>query len=229
MTEEEAKEKLCAPDVGHEVIVVSGRKHPKGLRGTVRWMGLGEYGPSVGFLVPGEPKLRYTSPNNLRRIYPGLEPEDSPEGGWVALWEALQNNTRPPKKGDIVRTQKECGEVFWVKGERVGFKSQNGGQAIWADLKELEVQVGASWEPCVLHITAIPAGKNPPSPAGKPEPAEVYHIGTSMGDLPYPFSEIRFVVRRRGEKNFSARGSDDVEICTLPEESVLKFLPMRFD
>jgi len=244
MTEQDAKNELLAQRMGAEVVVVAGRKIPLGVRGILRWSGQGNFGPSVGISVPGEPKLLYTSPNNLSVVFPGLSPGEEPEGGWVGLWEEVQKNIRAPKKGDTVRADTKegsvIGEVFWVSGIRFGLKPSGATEGIFVDIDKLEsLTPEGAWKPCITPVRAVPAGKAP-APAGfqdlslededvpgvsqNPSLRETYELDKPL-DLPPPFSEITHFTRKAGEKFFSARDKNGEEICSLPEDTVWGLLP----
>ncbi len=242
MTEQEAKNALLTLEKGRDIVIVAGKKHPKGLRGTVRWYGMGDYGPSLGFLVPGEQKLRYTSPSNVQGIFPGLNPGDEPEGGWVALYEEVKNNTTVPKRDDVVR----CfvnevgwveGAVFWTGEGRVGFKVQGQTEGIFVGLEEAQILMGdGSWKSCKVPVRAVPKGLAP-APSGfrdlsledddnstsapashKQEEKKSTFTLLSPLSLPPPFCDIRQFVPKNGM--YVALDQNGEEICVLPEETV---------
>ena len=243
MTEQDAKNELLAQRLGAEVVVVAGRKIPLGVRGILRWSGQGNFGPSMGISVPGEPKLLYTAPHNLSVLFPGLGPGETPEGGWVKLWEEVQSGITVPKRDSVVRSLVKDvgwvqGVVFWSQDGRVGFKPQGQTEGIFASLEDSQILMGdGSWKPCKVPVRAVPAGKAP-APAGfkdlslddgedspKNSPLrETYGLDKPL-DLPPPFSEITHFTRKAGEKFFSARDKNGEEICTLPEDTVWGLLP----
>ena len=254
MTEQDAKNELLSPRMGAEIEVVAGKKIPLGSRGIVRWAGQGSYGPIIGIAFPADPHLQYTSPNNVEGVFPGLSPGETPEGGWIKLWEEVRGSIRPPKKGDCVRALTQdgpvIGTVFWTSDTRVGVRVSSDTEGIFADLERLEsLTPEGAWKPCVTPVRAVPAGKAP-APVGFKDLSvddddaqggsscqnpslretswetswETYRLDKPL-DLPAPFSEITQFTRKVGEKFFSARDKNGEEICTLPEDTVWGLLP----
>ena len=217
MTEDEAKAKLIPPvQKGAAVVVTRGRKVPHGTFGVVRWEGDGEWGPRVGLSVEGEEKLVYTAHKNVESVYPGLQPNQRPDGGWVELYNRVQREQLLPQKGHRV-LHKESGlegDVFWVgndAGDRLGFKTAatKDGPAvtIWADAGEVwmlsggikvEYKTRIEAHPCVVQM------------------AHIKVIGLEA--LPFPFNEITVLepVPSGGYRGLNARG----EFVTTLSESV---------
>ena len=209
MTEDEARAKLI-PSVqkGTTVVVSRGRKVPRGTVGVVKWEGDGEYGPRVGLAVEGEDKLVYTAHKNVDSIYPGLLPGQTPEGGWVELYARVQREQLLPQKGHRVkhRDSKQVGTVFWVQGDRIGFKTDTK-VTCWADAEEvwllsgpLEVQLDYR-----VVIPAVP---------------EVLRIAVDGRSLPTPFNEITTLERcLNGYRGLNSR---DEYVATVPSDVALK-------
>jgi len=184
--EEEAQEELKKVVNGREVIVVKGRKVPVGTRGIVRWTGATEWGYRVGIAVTGQDKLTYTSISNCEAVVVGLEPDETPVGGWAAYRDAVlaaENATiaSRPKKGHRVRIIADGtkGTLFWLNGDRCGVdprpvKEQRGRcpDPLWLPLTEVERLDGSR-----STTVAIPL----PVPAPK------------KAVLPAPFNEVCFV------------------------------------
>ncbi len=212
MTEDEARAKLI-PSVqkGTTVVVVRGRKVPRGTIGVVRWEGDGEYGPRVGLAVEGEDKLVYTAHKNVEAVYPGLLPGQTPEGGWVELYTRVQREQLLPQKGHRVkhRDSEQVGTVFWAQGGRIGFKTDatkaGAGVTNWADACEVWMLSG----PMGVHVeyvTEVPA-----VPAGK------ILLEVDSASLPAPFNEIKYLdpLLQGGYRGLNGRRE---YVATLPEE-----------
>lgn len=216
MTEEEAKAKLIPPvQKGATVVVARGRKVPHGTVGVVRWEGDGEWGPRVGLSVEGEDKLVYTAFKNVDSVYPGLQPDQRPDGGWVELYDRVQREQLLPQKGHRVLHKDSGleGDVFWVgndAGDRLGFKT--GGYCapavtVWADASEVWLLSGGIK---VDYKTLIPA---------QPCLAQMAHVEVvGLRSLPFPFNEITALepVPSGGYRGLNARG----EFVTTLSEGV---------
>lgn len=144
--EKEAEAELKQIRKGVEAIVVKGRKVPRGTRGTIIWTGGGNHGPRVGLKGPGDANPHWTAEDNVEAIIPGLEPGETPEGGWVAFRNATRKAQTDweasfPVKGDRVRILASGveGKVFWAKAERLGVKRPKSDDAIWCDAWEVVV------------------------------------------------------------------------------------------
>ncbi|MBQ73343.1 MAG: hypothetical protein CMJ67_10610 [Planctomycetaceae bacterium] len=207
MTEEEAKARLLPPvQKGALVVVVRGRKVPRGTMGVVRWEGDGDYGPRVGLAVEGEDKLVYTAYKNVDAVYPGLMPGQDPEGGWVELYERVQREQRLPMKGHRIehRDSGMKGKVFWAQGSRIGFKSDKG-VTNWSDAHEVWMLSGPM--ECRLdYVTEVPA-----------VPALRVLLEVDARSLPAPFNEIQYLdaLPQGGYRGLNGRRE---YVATLPEE-----------
>ena len=211
MTEDEARAKLIPPiQKGATVVVVRGRKVPRGTVGVIRWEGDGDYGPRVGLAVEGEDKLVYTAHRNVEAVYPGLAPGQTPEGGWVELHARVQRERLLPQKGHRIR-QRETGlegTVFWAQGDRLGFKTDTDdtgpGVTCWANAHEVWLLSG----PASLQMeykVVIPA-----------TPAETLRIAVEGRSLPAPFNEITTLERcSDGYRGLNARGE---YVATVPSD-----------
>jgi|TARA_R110000824_G_scaffold54351_24_gene149991 hypothetical protein len=179
--EKEAQEELKKVVNGREVVVVKGRKVPVGTRGLVRWMGATEWGYRVGIAVTGQPpkgfdpllnKLTYTSISNCEALVAGLEPNETPVGGWAAYRDAViaaetATIASRPKKGHRVRVIADGtkGTLFWINGDRCGVdtrpvKEQRGRspEPLWLPLDEVE-RLDGSRSTIVAAPVAVPAPK----------------------------------------------------------------------
>jgi len=229
-TDAEARDLLIgSPRKGDEVVVVKGRKVPIGTRGVLRWEGHGNYGPRVGIAVPGEPKLAYTAASNVEVVWPGLDPGQSPEEGWLDLWHRNQQGRYLPVVGHRVRTRDgvASGEVFWVSPDhvRLGFKPTPTSDAEWADTVDCErVRRDGSVANYVLKVTAVPEGGQDPA-KDKPVDAFVSFAvdPVKVAAFPHPFNAVwRLDLNpvSRTARAFDAQGDFLMEI---PERSLQQF------
>jgi len=131
MTEQEAKKSLLSKiKKGDEVYVTRGPQ--KGLRGAVKrvWdagketkveiLHLHDENPG-GF--PNEINLLETvSRKHVSRIWPGLEPNQDPKGGWCALLQRQENRHLVPAIGDLIlhRDTDEEGYVVLIEDGVLG-------------------------------------------------------------------------------------------------------------
>ena len=157
-----------------------------GTRGIVKWLGATEWGHRVGIAVPGNQKLVYTSIQNCEAVVQGLEPDETPVGGWAAYRDAViaaetAAIASRPKKGHRVRIIADGteGTLFWSNGERCGVdprpaKEQQGRcpNPIWLQVTELERLDGS-------RAITVPV----PVPVAAPKKAV----------LPAPYDTIRFI------------------------------------
>jgi len=226
MTEEEAKTRLLPPvDKGSYVVVIRGRKVPQGTHGTVRWCGDGEWGPRVGIAVAGKEKLVYTSLKNVDAVYPGLEPRQTPEGGWVNLLAQVERERFLPQKGHLVRhkTTAQEGPIFWISpnGEgRIGFRDKGvkgKDSAVWADIREI-MFLGEHGVP-LDYVDVIKATAEQPPPR-VPVPPN-HH-------LPHPFCDIRSL-QTLPDGQFAAFSATGGYIATLPAEAVEDHLYLQVE
>jgi hypothetical protein len=211
IAEAAAERELKAVRKGIEVIVVKGRKVPRGTRGIVRWEGGNDYGPRIGISVPGEDKLVYTSPSNCEALVAGLEPGETPAGGWAALLEATEKaeaarNAALPARGDRVRVL-DCGTegtVFWVKDGRYGIDPRPTGSKgrcetpIWANVAEIEDVNGAATMP------------------------ESVASATAETGLAYPYSHVRTLRLEAGV--WKAFSENNVHLLDLTTDGALHLL-----
>lgn len=174
----DAQEELTKVVVGREVIVVKGRKVPVGTRGVARWVGASDWGYRVGIAVAGQEKLTYTAYDNCKALVVGLEPDESPEGGWAAYRDAAiaaetATFASRPKKGHRVRVIADGteGTVFWINGDRCGVdtrpsKEQRGrcSDPLWVGLDAVE-RLDGSRSTTVVAPKAVPAAKKVVLPA----------------------------------------------------------------
>lgn len=174
----EARKDLKEVKTGREVVVIKGRKVPVGTRGIVRWLGATEWGYRVGIAVAGQAKLTYTSIQNCEALVAGLEPDETPVGGWAAYRDAVIAAERAtvdsrPNKGHRVRIIADGteGTMFWINGDRCGVdprpaKEQRGRcpNPIWVQVSEVERLNGAR-SVVVASPVAVPAPKKAVLPA----------------------------------------------------------------
>jgi len=148
LTEEEARAELLRPATGKCVVVVKVRKVHRDTTGIVFWEGEGglhNQGARIGF-KDAAGTAHWTAAHNVVVVVPGFDPtiasNDKPPAGHT--WnELLQAHTpEVPSKGQQVRIKEtsEEGEVFWVKGHRLGVRVGSGKDDVrWADASEVEV------------------------------------------------------------------------------------------
>ena len=109
-------ENFCSRiEAGRNVVVVRGRKVPVGTKGTVKIVRGGNYGTSA--LIATVVKDVWVNIGNL------------------AVDHALLKNGEPIRfKGDPARQ----GVVFWVRGDRLGFKETPSSDPVWANASDVE-------------------------------------------------------------------------------------------
>lgn len=239
--ESEARSRLIGnPRKGDTVVVVKGRKVPKGTVGIIKWEGASDYGPRIGMAVEGENKLVYTSPSNVEGIFPGLKPGETPEGGWAALAERLRTELVAPAKGHRVRgTDNKEGKVMWVApdGSRLGFKEKPKSDPIWADTKdvtrllddgttaayvtELVAVAEGAVRPIRSDADALLAAASPASDTEAKRADEYLARKDRVAHLPSPFCLVREVRPAQGVARWEAFGEDGVLLVTLPAETAL--------
>jgi hypothetical protein len=245
--EDRAREELLTLCKGAEVVVVKGRKVPKGTRGIVSWMGDGNYGPRVGILTKDGDKPLYTAESNIVVVLPGADPDDVPVGGWVSLLSAFNEAESGwlktlPQKGDKVQVIASgvVMKVGWAKRDRLGLAlpgAKRGESFTWAGTHEVllitsecDVALAAAPKP-VFTLAPKPA---PPAPkAKKPRKkrasrkkavvVEVHPLAT----MPAPYCNIRSVTKDSEGDTFSAYDAEGAFLLLLPEPSarlVLSYL-----
>jgi len=239
--EAEARERLVGnPRKGDTVVVVKGRKVPKGTVGIIKWEGGNDYGPRIGMAVEGEAKLVYTSPSNVEGIFPGLKPGETPQGGWAALAERIRSELLLPAKGHRVRsTDNKEGKVMWAApdGKRLGFKEKRGSDPIWVDTKDaVRLNDDGTTTPYLAELVAIPEGEARPirndtdallaaaSPASDTEAqaADEYLARKDrMAHLPPPFCLVREVRPAEDAARWDAFGEEGKLIVSLPAQTAL--------
>jgi len=227
MTEDEARIALLMGvggirlDVqkGHEVVVVRGQKVPKGTRGIVRWMGDSDFGPRLGIVVPGDNKLTYTYLKNVEIVYPGFNPGEQPVEGWIRLSQRNNpSNRHVPRKGHTVKHRETgvTGNVFWVDGDRLGFKAPH---TVWADASEVD----RVWSD---SRTGSPRSESYDTSCPHAIPLRPSHVWEkALAHLPAPFCDIRSF--ERVENGYRAMGADGKVVCTMPDASVPQLLAGR--
>ena len=150
---EEEAERLAEADLkkiskGIRVVVVRGRKVPKGTQGVVIWEGPGDWGPRVG-IKDGQGPPHWLDTSYVEAVVPGVLPGETPEGGWRALREKIRAEENEwkstfPKKDDWVRILESGieGKVFWAQDERIGLNrrgAESSEDAIWVNVWEVEI------------------------------------------------------------------------------------------
>ena len=146
-------------DFGVKVVVVRGRKIPRGTTGRVFWTGDNGYGPSVGFEDPKGDR-QFTSLSNIEVVPP---PHVRP-GEWPLYLNSLTQTVRfDVTKGDFVRIKGEpakVGKVFYRSGDRLGFKDfgllGDSNEVYWANLPQVEISVEGRWEAVTVRGQAFP-------------------------------------------------------------------------
>ena len=239
--EANARERLIGnPRKGDTVVVVKGRKVPKGTVGIIKWEGGNDYGPRIGMAVEGEAKLVYTSPSNVEGIFPGLKPGETPEGGWAGLAERITTELVLPTKGHRVRSNdNKEGKVMWAApdGSRLGFKEKPKSDPIWADTKDVvRLNNDGTTTPYATELVAVPQGEVRPirsdadallaaaSPASDTEAkaADEYLARKDrVSHLPSPFCLVREIRPAEGVARWEAFGEDGELLVTLPAETAL--------
>lgn len=205
---------------GSEVVVTSGRKVPKGTRGVIRWLGSrgSSYGMRVGIAVPDQERLSYTYAKNVTMVYPGLGVGEVPCGGWQWLYGLHQEDRHLPQMGHMVRMRSftgQQGRVFWVGGDRLGFKAGLPAQPVWAAACEVEHLCPASgsgaptWVSYEPHrIAAVP----------QRDPDEWEKV---MAQHPHPFCDIRrFKFSEEHPRGWVAFDGGGNIVCTLTDRAV---------
>jgi hypothetical protein len=143
-------------DFGVKVVVVGGRKIPRGTTGRVFWTGDKGYGPSVGF-EDSKGGSHFTSVKNVEVVPP---PHVRP-GEWPLYLNSITTIVRHDvAKGDIVRIKGEpakVGKVFYRSGDRLGFKDSGLlAEVYWANLRQVEVAVEDRWEAVTVRGKPFP-------------------------------------------------------------------------
>ena len=209
-TEQEARDTLFSVQKGKSVVVVKGRKVPHGVRGVVFWEGESNYGPRIG-IKDAAGEAHWIAASNVEVVLPGF-PDDlcrSPQPPTGQTWSGILTLVTPkmPSKGEHVRTLDGSseGKVFWVKGDRLGFRVGPGkDDVVWANGHEVTV---VEDKPQILQNMVGGVGELPPlSTFGEPSPPMVVvdesgsmgNPGTGRESLPYPYCTIRSIVLHEG-------------------------------
>lgn len=200
--EQKARDTLFSVRKGKSVVVMKGRKVPHGLRGIVFWEGEGEYGPRIG-IKDAAGEAHWTAASNVEVLLPGF-PEDlcqSPQPPTGQTWDEILTLLTPnmPSKGERVRSLDGSseGEVFWVQGDRLGFRVGPGkDDVVWADGNEVTV---VKDELQLLQNMAGGIGEPPAlSDVGAEPTPPVENPGTGRESLPYPYCTIRRIELQDG-------------------------------
>lgn len=132
-------------DAGRKVVVVRGRKVKVGTKGTVKIVRSSGYGTSALLATSGDDV--WVNIGNLA-VDHALLKNGEPISG--ETWESVQaammseENARlaaMPKNGDKVRLKADParqGVVFWVRGDRLGFKETPSSDPVWANASDVE-------------------------------------------------------------------------------------------
>ena len=220
-----AKKRLLAPCKGRKAKVVKGRKVPKGTEGTIIWVGDNGYGESVG-IKDAKGVVQFTAVTNVIVTAYGLDFGEDVED-WVALENQIrqaQQDAREksvlPEKRDTVREKKNPsnrGNVFWVKGTRLGFKKGRNNPPTWADMHEVEKlnPNTNNWESYHMVEPVLPG--DDPQKAQDPVPSVQKEI-EGITNLPEPFCHIRQISMTNDGK-WAAYDEKGGLITLLPEET----------
>lgn len=239
--EAEARERLIGnPGKGDLVVVVKGRKVPKGTVGVIKWEGGNDYGPRIGMAVEGEDKLVYTSPSNVEGIFPGLKPGETPQGGWAALEQRIASELTLPVKGHRVRNaDNKEGKVMWVAsdGKRLGFKEKPKSDPIWVDttdvvrinddgtsatyVTDLAAVAEGQCRPIRNDTDALLAAASPASDAEAKAADEYLARKDRVAHLPPPFCLVREVRPAEDAARWDAFGEEGKLIVSLPAQTAL--------
>lgn len=213
--EAEAKKELLKPDKGRKAKVVSGRKVPKGTIGDIFWVGDKGYGETVG-IKDSQNNVHWTASSNVVTTGWGLDFGQDPVGmTWLELSqeirkaeEVARKNSRLPFSGDKVREKKNLsniGVVFWVKDQRVGFKTNPKADPTWADMTEVDYYDNQSqtWKDYAVATPVYPdfaapqksvaPSSNPTNTNTQPEPPKT--ANNPFESYPAPFCDIRQITR----------------------------------
>ncbi len=219
---------------GMDVVVVRGRKVPKGTQGQVIWVGNKGWGPRVG-VRDDKGSVHWTAESNVRVILPELLPGKVPRGGWQNYLERITQARKVwaktfPKKGDkIVQISSGgVGTVFWVSLEgNVGFFHEGappGTKPTWCTVRDVQVQeengnlrpIPPKWKE-VLSATLRGERTDPTStPADPVRP---------ISELPHPLCLIR-TVRKEGSRwsAYDERNNLIMHLTRAGAQDLLKWL-----
>jgi len=133
-------------EAGRKVVVVRGRKVKVGTKGTVKTVRSGAYGTSA-LIATDTAAVWWINIGNLA-VEHALLNNGEPISG--ETWESVQaammaeedaRLAAMPKNGDKVRLKSDPsrqGVVFWVRGDRLGFKEAPTADPVWANASEVE-------------------------------------------------------------------------------------------
>lgn len=122
---ERAAEEAKIPRKGRRVRVVRGRKVPQGTEGLVFWEGQTTYGLRLGIKTDAGETV-WTTANNCLAIAPAADELPLPEG------------TPEVRRGQRVRLASGAeGEVFWMRGRRIGVKATRNAEPVWANVTDV--------------------------------------------------------------------------------------------
>jgi hypothetical protein len=239
---ERAKAKVLKLEKGAEVVVTSGRKVPRGTRGTVIWTGDGNYGPRVG-IKDASGEAHWTAESNVTVVLPGKDPSYVPPGGWEALAEGVRAKEEAdrdamasyletvPRKGDTVTHLESgvVGRVFWVKGTRLGMKRKGAPKSedpIWVSAWGVRKADGSvcGKPPGWVERDKKPAPAPAPAPKAAP-PAGFTDVGLGAEEasgpsekllaMPAPFCNIRSLVEAE-DGSWKALDASGALVVILP-------------
>ena len=217
--ESDAKESLMDIHVGCQLVVVKGRKVPKGTTGVCIFHKAGNYGMRVGIKNSSQEEPFWTSADNCEVVFAGLKPGEDPEGGWQALQKRVRKAKEawqasfPVYNSKVVLTESGLeGTVRWVRGERLGVvpkgMEKKKGNYTWCNAWDVQVrQEDGSLVTPARYPEAIAA--TPAVPRANP-----------LAHFPPPFCNISHV-RRSLANNLEWRAytSDGVFLMVLSEDA----------
>ena len=139
-------ENFCSRiEAGRNVVVVRGRKVAIGTKGTVKIVRGGNYGTSA--LIATVVKDVWVNIGNLAVDHALLKNGEPISGEtWESVQAAMMREedarlAAMPKNGDKVRFKGDPsrqGVVFWVRGDRLGFKETPSSDPVWANASDVE-------------------------------------------------------------------------------------------
>lgn len=139
-------ENFCSRiEAGRNVVVVRGRKVPVGTKGTVKIVRGGNYGTSA--LIATAVKDVWVNIGNLAVDHALLNNGEPISGEtWETVQAAMMREedarlAAMPKNGDKVRLKADParqGVIFWVRGDRLGFKETPSSDPVWANASDVE-------------------------------------------------------------------------------------------
>ena len=139
-------ENFCSRiEAGRNVVVVRGRKVAIGTKGTVKIVRGGNYGTSA--LIATVVADVWVNIGNLAVDHALLKNGEPISGEtWESVQAAMMREedarlAAMPKNGDKVRFKGDPsrqGVVFWVRGDRLGFKETPSSDPVWANASDVE-------------------------------------------------------------------------------------------